>query len=154
MGGIAVQGDKIVYFQPQGQIAYGLCCVRAPSQLRLVGDEGVTPCEECDSWSGNPWNNVFFLYYNNRPWYVEYADTYASSYKGKYIVACGMHLVYTCESNTWTLTLKCTKPEPDFGCVKIWEGTKTGGDPVGTYTRTGGCDNTDVLGIEEVEEGL
>jgi len=152
MGGIAIRDGKIVYYQPAGLIAYGLCCVRAPYRLRLVGDEGVTPCEECDNWSGNPWNNEFYLYYNNRPQYVEYADVYASSYKGKYIVTCGMHLTYTCESNTWTLTLKCIKPS--FECVKIWEGTKTGGDPVGIYTRTGGCDDTDTLSIEEVEEGL
>lgn len=41
----------------------------------------------------------------------------------------------------WRLTIYCTKSGA-FGFLLVWEGWHVGDSPIGTYSRTGGCDTT------------
>jgi len=115
--------------------------------VRIAGysDGDLTGCAACQDWySGFGWNGTFNAL---SPCHFYYGGSLQRiSWK---LTASGGDVDISYSSGTWTMLIVCR--DSVGSAHTIWTGTKSGGaTPVGTYTRTAGCDTTGSLEVEEV----
>jgi len=117
------------------------------SCYRIVSytDGDIGACETCATGTVNTWGGDFTGNTELDPC-MWYPTTPADQINGHVLDGTGSYLGLG--TGVWESFIYCFD---SLGLqVLIWSGTKsTGATPVGTYTRTGGCDDTAELVIEE-----
>ena len=127
----------------------------ATIQIVDYTDGDIGGCEDCaepDPFLPGTWNGVFARTGNEVPsfeWSESGCDgdqpacTWASCQVGEIDgKALSLGIVFLCpDSGTWHLIISCVEGS-SFGPLPLWKGEKaTGADPLGTYTRSGGCNS-------------
>jgi hypothetical protein len=115
-----------------------------PGCLRIVGyeDGDLAACEECDGATATRvWPGTFPIQASCELWQAVGAAYYAKF--GAMDLAAATQIAWDAGASVWRMTIVC---EDD---VVVWEGTKAGTSPVGTYARTSGCDETTSIAIEQ-----
>ena len=112
-------------------------CALLGECYRIVGytDGDLVACSGCTDSGNTAWDGTF----NRNSGCLYDALVGFLSINGKQ--AAVLTLSRTCPSGIWTMEISCETEN-------IWIGELTAGDPVGIYTRTGGCDTTTALQIE------